>query len=125
MNTKQLSIFLENRVGRTKEVIEILSKEGINILAFTIADSAEFGILRLIVSDEEKALNLLKNAHISVIPTDVLWIEIDDKVGALVETLSKLEKNNISIEYMYICHCNNTPYIVIRPIDMDKCKGIF
>ena len=125
MNTKQLSIFLENRVGRTKEVIEILSKEGINILAFTIADSAEFGILRLIVSDEEKALNLLKNAHISVIPTDVLWIEIDDKVGALVETLSKLEKNNISIEYMYLCHCNNNPYIVIRPIDMDKCKGVF
>ena len=125
MNTKQLSIFLENRVGRTKEVIEILSKEGINILAFTIADSAEFGILRLIVSDEEKALNLLKNAHISVIPTDVLWIEIDDKVGALVETLSKLEKNNISIEYMYICHCNNKPYIVIRSIDMDKCKGVF
>ena len=125
MNTKQLSIFLENRVGRTKEVIEILSKEGINILAFTIADSAEFGILRLIVSDEEKALNLLKNAHISVIPTDVLWIKIDDKVGALVETLSKLEKNNISIEYMYICHCNNKPYIVIRPIDMDKCKGVF
>ena len=76
-------------------------------------------------TDEEKALNLLKNAHISVIPTDVLWIEIDDKVGALVETLSKLEKNNISIEYMYICHCNNKPYIVIRSIDMDKCKGVF
>ena len=81
MNTKQLSNFLENRVGRTKEVIEILSKEGINILAFTIADSAEFGILRLIVSDEEKALNLLKNAHISVIPTDVFGLKLTTKLA--------------------------------------------
>ncbi len=59
MTTKQLSIFLENRIGRTKEVVEILSNAGIDILAFTIADSAEFGILRLIVSDIEKAAKQL------------------------------------------------------------------
>ncbi len=125
MTTKQISIFLENRIGRTKEVIETLSKEGINIYAFTIADSAEFGILRLIVSDIDKAMATLKQAHISAILTDVLWLEIEDKIGSLAEVLAKLEKNNISLEYMYVCHCQGRPYIVVRPMNMEQCKNLF
>ena len=124
MTTKQLSVFLENRIGRTKEVVEILSTGGINILAFTIADSAEFGILRLIVSDVDKASALLKEARVPIILTDVMWLPIDDRIGALSEMLSKLAENNISIEYMYLCYSGNQPYIVIRPLQMDKCEKI-
>ncbi len=125
MMTKQLSIFLENRIGRTKEVVEILSAGGINILAFTIADSAEFGILRLIVSDVEKASVLLKQAHISTILTDVIWIPIDNRIGSLAEVLQKLADNNVSIEYMYVCYSNSQPYVVIRPLHMELCAKLF
>lgn len=127
MTTKQLSIFLENRIGRTKEVVEILSNAGIDILAFTIADSAEFGILRLIVSDIEKAAKQLKEAKISAIQTDVLWIPMDERIGALAEVLSKLAEGSVSIEYMYVCYSDSKPYIVIRPaqMELDKCEQIF
>ncbi len=126
MTTKQLSIFLENRIGRTKEVVEILSGGGIDIKAFTIADSAEFGILRLIVSDIDGATSLLKAAGISVVQTDVLWLPLEERVGALADVLGMLAAADVSVEYMYVCYSESKPYIVIRPIQMafDKCEQI-
>jgi hypothetical protein len=101
MIVKQISIFIENKSGRLSEVTRLLGENQIDISALSIADTTDYGILRLIVNDPNKAETILKESEFIVSITDVLAIAIDDKPGELSRALSVLETNDISIEYMY------------------------
>jgi hypothetical protein len=101
MFVKQISVFMENRAGRLEEITGILAKSGINIRALALADTSDFGILRLILDGPDKAVSILKEAGFTVRENDVIATEIEDKPGGLHEILSLFSKAGISIEYMY------------------------
>jgi hypothetical protein len=101
MKVEQLSVFLENRAGRLTEVTKILSESGLNIRALSLADTSDFGILRLIVSDYEKAKTVLKKNGFTVGRTNVVAVEVEDKPGGLHNILSLLSENGVNVEYMY------------------------
>ena len=121
MLIKQLSIFLENKSGRLNEVSTILGNEGINMSAFSIADTSEFGILRLIVSDPERACNILRENLFSVSLTDVVCLNCPNKPGALAKALQILSDNNISIEYLYAYSMGESAKVVLKPDNLDHC----
>ena len=100
MAITQLSIFLENKPGMLHEVVKRLSEAGVNIRAMTIAEVRDFGILRIIVSDVEKAKEVLEDDHI-ITTTQVVSAIMEDKTGALYDILQALEAANVNIEYMY------------------------
>ncbi len=101
MLVKQISVFVENTSGRLEKVTRILAEHNINIRALSIADTTDFGILRLIVQDSDRAEQVLKENGITVKATDVIVIAISDKPGGLMSALHVLAENNISVEYMY------------------------
>ncbi len=98
---EQLSIFLENRAGRLAEVTKVLASAGINIRALSVADTSDFGILRIIVSNNEKAKQILKGNGFTVKKTTVVPVEVEDKPGGLHKILEILREKDINIEYMY------------------------
>ena len=106
MKLKQLSVFLENRPGQMKVPCKALADAGINILAMSLADTEQFGILRFIVKDSNKAREALANAGCVVKETDVLAIEVEDRPGGLLDLLEAFEKANMTIEYMYAFNTN-------------------
>ena len=101
MKVNQLSIFLENRAGRLAEVTRILSESGVNIRALSLADTSDFGILRLIVSDFDTAKEKLKENGFTVGRTSVVAVEVSDDPGGLHNILSMLQDAGINVEYMY------------------------
>ena len=101
MKVEQLSIFLENKTGRLAEVTRTLGKAGINIRALSLADTTEFGILRLIVNDHERAKNILKEQGFTVGRTHVVAVRVDDRPGGLDDILQLLSDRSINVEYMY------------------------
>lgn len=101
MFIKQLSIFVENKVGRLQDIIDCLGENGINIRALSIADTTDFGILRLIVDDCETAREKLRSMGVISKVTEVIAVYIDDKTGGLAKVLSTVSKAGIGIEYMY------------------------
>jgi hypothetical protein len=125
MIVKQVSVFLENKSGRLKEVTEILGDAGINMSAFTIADTSDFGILRLIVSEPERAREILKKNKFAVQTSDVILIKTPNRPGGLAKMLGVLNEGNVFIEYMYaFSYSDDTAVIVIRPTDFQKCMDI-
>jgi len=125
MIIKQVSVFLENKSGRLSEVTKILGTAGINISAFTIADTSDFGILRLIVSDPVKAREVLRQENFSVQTTDVLLVKTSNKPGSLTQLLKIINEGGSFIEYMYAFSMEgNSAVIVIRPTDIQKCINI-
>jgi len=101
MNVTQLSVFLENKPGHLQNVLKILGDENINIITLAIAETTDFGVLRLIVNEPEKGAEILKKNHITCSTTDVLALEINDSPGSLYEAIENFTKNNLNIEYMY------------------------
>lgn len=101
MALKQVSIFLENKQGRLWKSLNILKKEDIDIRALSIADTSDFGILRMIVSDPAKAKKALEDEKFAVSLAEVLAIEVDDQPGGLEAALDLLNNNNINVEYIY------------------------
>ena len=101
MNVEQISIFLENKSGRLAEVTSVLSEAGINIRALYLADTADFGILRLIVNDTEKSRQVLKDHGFTVEKTKVVAIEVPDRPGGLSSILNTIKNEGINVEYMY------------------------
>ena len=101
MNVKQLSVFLENKEGKLKKAVNTISQKGVNIRALSIADSSKYGILRLIVSDNEAAKEALKAEKFTVKETDVIVVGIKDEPNGLNTFLEILEKENINVEYIY------------------------
>lgn len=122
MKIKQISIFLENTAGRLAEVTKTLKDNGINLRALMIADTADFGILRIIADESDKALEVLKNAKFTTRTTEVLAVSIDDKVGALSDVMSLFQENGINIEYLYasLTKTGNTAIIIFKVQDVDK-----
>ena len=98
---KQLSVFLENKPGRLLRVCRVMAEEGINIRALSLADTADFGLVRLIVDNPDLAAEKLKARDFMVNITEVVGIKVLDKPGGLVEALEALEKEQVSVEYMY------------------------
>ena len=101
MSVRQISVFLENVKGRLAEVTRVLADGRINLRAMTIADTADFGILRLIVDNEEKALSLLSRNGFTARETEVIGIEVSDAPGGLSKVLDLLKKG-LNIEYLYV-----------------------
>lgn len=98
---KQISVFVENRKGRLASVTEMLGQEGVDLIALSIADTTDFGIIRCIVSDPEKTLQLIKSNGYSARLTDVLVAEVPDKPGGLAGVLKTLDEAGLSVEYLY------------------------
>lgn len=125
MIIKQLSVFLENKTGRLNEVARILAEAGINMSAFSVADTSEFGILRMIVSDPEKALAILKDADFSVRLTNVVCLKSPNEPGALARALQILSSESVFIEYLYAFSIDNkSANIVLKPEDISKCISV-
>ncbi len=116
MSIRQLSIFLENRKGRLAAMTRILANAGIDICAMSIADTSEFGIVRIIVNDVEGAEKVLKDNNVSVHVNDVTAVEVDGRPGGLCRVLSLLDNTSINVEYMYTMaqHCTANPVLVLR-----------
>ena len=125
MITKQVSVFLENKSGRLNEVTQILGDAGVNISAFTIADTSDFGILRLIVAEPDKACEVLKENQFSVKTTDVVLAKTPNQPGSLSKMLRILSEGGSFIEYMYAFSMDeDDAIIVIRPTNIQKCVDI-
>ncbi len=101
MKLKQISVFLENRKGRLWEALDALAKADINIRALSIADTSEFGILRLIVPDPDKAKKILVKGSFTVRENNVVAVEVADKPGGLADALKVLSDSDINVEYLY------------------------
>ena len=122
MFIKQVSIFVENKSGTMADVLDILGKNGIDISALSIADTTDFGILRLIVSDPFKAEKILKENGMIVKLTDVIAVGIDNKPGSLSEILKTLKESGIEIDYMYafIGKTSHGALVIMKTMDSEK-----
>jgi len=126
MFVEQISIFVENTEGRLAEVTAILRDANVNIRALSLADTTDFGVLRLIVNDNDKAEQALKKEGFTVGRTKVMAVEIDDKPGGLNKVLDPLCENEVNVEYMYAFanpQCKNA-IMMFRFNDYDKALKI-
>lgn len=124
MTIKQLSVFVENKTGRINDVTRILGANGINMTAFCLAESVEFGILRMVVSDPEKAVRVLKEARFAVNVTEVVCLSCPNTAGAMSKVLDYLAAEDVFIEYMYAFSQGDRANVVIRPTDTARCVEI-
>jgi len=121
MLTKQLSIFLENKRGRFTEVAKLLGAEKINMTAFTVSENSDFGILRLIVTETERALMVLLDNKYAVTEADVICLRCPNQPGALGRVMDYITKAGVFIEYMYAFSEGESAHVIIRPDDLEKC----
>jgi len=126
MQAKQLSVFIENREGRLQEVLAVVKAANVNIMSLSLADTSEYGLLRLIVSDPAKADAALKANGFSSMLTDVLVVRLDNKVGSLQAFLSEIAKTEINLEYMYglTIEKEGKASLVIKASDFAKASEI-
>ena len=122
MLVKQVSIFVENKEGKIADVLKILAKENINISALSLADTTNFGILRLIVDDPKKAKNILQMEDMIVKINEILAVGINDQPGGLAKVLDILAKGKVAIEYMYAFtgHNKDNATVVFKTNDLEK-----
>jgi len=126
MLVKQISVFLENKSGRLAEVTKVLAQHNIDISALSIADTTDFGILRLIVNQPEKAEDVLKGNGFTVSCTSVIAIAVMDEPGGLAAALDVLDRESIGIEYMYafVGKATNEALVILRVEDPDKAVQV-
>jgi hypothetical protein len=126
MKVEQISIFIENKSGRLAEVARLLGEAGVNVRALSLADTSDFGILRLIVNDREKAKQILKENGFTVSKTEVVAIEVPDRPGGLCEILQVLDNESINVEYMYafVERCGENAVIIFRFDETEKAIQI-
>lgn len=125
MMAKQLSVFIENRKGRLGEVLNVLKKNGINILSLSLADTTEYGLLRLIVSNAQEGKEKLSADGFSTMLTDVIIIKIAHQVGSLQNLLDVLSQTDINVEYMYGLSTEGTDaFVVLKASDMKLADEI-
>ena len=125
MIVQQLSVFLENRAGRLDEVATVLAENGVNILALTLADTADFGILRMIVSDVETAQKVLSSENFLVKTTEVIAVQVPDEPGGLEQVLKVLRERSCNVEYMYgFTGKNSGNAVMIFRFEDAKCAAI-
>ena len=125
MFAKQLTVFLENRAGRLSGVLGVLKENGINVLSLSLADTTEFGLLRLIVDKPALGKEKLSECGFSSLLSDVSIIKIPHEVGALQTLLSDIDKDGVNIEYMYgLSTGADNAYIVLKTGDAEKIDKI-
>ena len=122
MNIHQISVFLENRTGQLAEITGLLAKEGIDIRAISIAETADYGLARLIVDDSHKASSILLQHGDMISMTPVWAVEVPDRPGGLYELLTALAEAHVNVEYMYslFTHREGCAYMVMRIADEPK-----
>ncbi|MBI4619609.1 MAG: ACT domain-containing protein [Desulfobacterales bacterium] len=126
MKIDQISVFLENKSGRLAKVTRVLGEAGINIRALSLADTTDFGILRLIVNDSQKAREVLKENGFTVGKTEVVAVEVEDKPGGLASILGVLSDHDINVEYMYafVERSGENAIIICRFDETDKAIDV-
>ena len=126
MRVEQIAIFLENKSGRLAEITSILAGKGINIRALSVADTADFGILRLIVDKVEEAKTVLKDNGFTVGKTMVIAVQVPDRVGGLASVLKIIDAADLNVEYMYafVNKRNDDAILIFRFDDVDKAIGV-
>jgi len=126
MKLTQISVFLENRKGRLFDVTSLLGNHGINIRALTIAESPEFGILRMVVDRPKDAVDILKRKGFIAKLTDIVAVEVDDRPGGLARVLHALYNNSINVEYMYgfVEKFSDSALLVFRFDSPDKAIAV-
>lgn len=122
MKLQQISVFIENESGRLYDVTNLLGENGINIRALSLADTSDFGILRLIVNDPERAYKILKDNDFTVGRTDVVAVEVNDNPGGVAAILGALSRNSINVEYMYafVERSGDSAVMIFRFDETDK-----
>jgi hypothetical protein len=126
MSIQQISVFLENKTGRLADVTRLIADAGVNIRAISIADTADFGILRLIVDKPLEAAEAISKGGFTTRMTDVLAIEIPDKPGSLAEVMEIFKETNVNIEYLYASleKDASTAVVIFKVEDIDHCLKI-
>jgi hypothetical protein len=124
MTINQISVFLENKFGKLNEIFSFLGKENIRIIAATVADTSDYGILRIITSDQQKAYTLLKEQQVSVNLSEVLAIAVDPRIGKFAETIEYFTKAGIDIEYMYCFAVNGKAILILRTNNRDAAREV-
>lgn len=124
---KQLSVFLENKAGRLSSVTRALGEAGINIRALSIADTSDFGILRIIVNDPERAYKILKEAGFTVSETEVIAVRVQDSPGGLASVLEQMSEANLNIEYLYafLGTSEDDALVIFKVEDIKKARIAF
>ena len=125
MFAKQLTVFIENRSGRLSEVLNVLKENNVNILSLSLADTTEFGLLRLIVDNAALGKEKLTENGFSSLLSDVSIIQIPHKVGSLQKLLKVIDDNGVNIEYMYgLSIESDEAYVVLKASDINKVDSI-
>ncbi len=124
MTVHQLSVFIENKSGTLVKVLKLLKKENIQLIASTIADTADYGICRIICSEPDKAYNVLKEAGVAVSLCEVFAIELDDRPGKAADAIELFAGEGISIAYLYSFLLNGKGVLIFRTDNSDKASEI-
>ena len=126
MRAEQIAVFLENKAGRLAEVASILAEAGVNIRALALADTSDFGVLRMIVNDNQKAIAALKNRGFTVGKMDVVAVEVEDRPGGLHKILDILNKTGINVEYMYafVTQSGDNAIMIFKFVNIDEAVKV-
>ena len=125
MLVKQLSVFMENRKGRLRHLTSTLGKNGIDLVTLSIADTKDYGIVRFIARDNDKALAVLKEEGFTVGVTELIGVEVGDTAGALADVLRILDAADIGVEYLYsFARSENSAKILLRVQETEKAVGL-
>lgn len=124
MKIKQLSVFLENRKGRLSEVLGILAENKINIVAVSLADTSDYGLLRMIVSDPFKGCNVLREQGMQAMITEVVGIRVPHATGSLSHAMDLLLDNDVNVEYMYAFANGEDASAILKTKDIDKAVSV-
>ena len=124
MTVNQISIFLENKYGKLNEILALLAEQGIRIIAATVSDTSEYGILRMIVNDSQKAYAILKENNASVNLTDVFAIVTGSEAGTFASTFNLFTKAGVSIEYMYCFSIQEKSILIIRTNNKEAVREV-
>lgn len=126
MRAEQIAVFLENKAGRLAEVTSIIAEAGVNIRALALADTSDFGVLRMIVNDNQKAIAALKNRGFTVGKMDVVAVEVEDRPGGLHRILDILHKAGINVEYMYafVTQSGSNAIMIFRFDNIDEAVKV-
>lgn len=123
MTVHQLSVFLENKSGTLVKVLQLLKEEGIQLIAITIADTAEYGICRIICSEPVRAFDVLKGAGVAVSLSDVFVVALDDEPGCAADAISVFSREGISIAYLYSFRISGKGALVFRTDNAEKARA--
>ena len=124
MMVEQVNVFLQNEKGRLMELTKVLADNGINISALSVAENAEYGVMRMLVSDSDRAVDALKEAEFSAKKTKVILLHTPDVPGALSGVLTKLADEGINVSYMYGYSSGDVSNLILKVSEPEKAVGI-